>query len=354
MSDDHLANRTLSPSFNSSFSLDPLLLNDGVPPADSALYELPRRALRGDSHSYSSRRPAPGPHGAPVPRQRFLGPCSVYLLVHQHDRRFKIGRSQAPVWRAQNLPEAPFIDWHNSLQVTFPNQSRASQIERMLHKALADFRLDLTLSHRAPWDGSTEWFAQSAFRHAINLLRVTPTAGDLSSLAQLLPLNQASVASSGASNDTAELRVLAPDDATTTLLAIQERQDNAAAYNLQQIGIVVELLTVLDWSLRIELHPCQTQPTPRPTIVRIHGLRDDWSEAIMQARFSVLDSERWALHTGYAVPKLQVVPLVRLMRYSTTSPQALELVVNDLKVIGRLPGGQDVVAQWTALCQRWT
>ena len=72
----------------------------------------------------------------------------------------------------------------------------------------------------------------------------------------------------------------------------------------------------------------------------------------MKARFEVLDSDRWALHTGHAEPKPQVTPLVRLIRYSSTLPQTLELVVNDLKVIGRLPGGRDVVAQWRALCER--
>jgi hypothetical protein len=74
----------------------------------------------------------------------------------------------------------------------------------------------------------------------------------------------------------------------------------------------------------------------------------------MKARFEVQDSKRWALNTGDAKPKPQVAPLARLIRYSSTSPQALKLVVNDLKVVGRLPGGHDKVAQWKALCQRLT
>ena len=342
MSLDHLSN----PTFIPSFGLAPLVLADDSLPVP-ALANLPRHAWQG----HSPRRPARGPHGTSAKRQHFLGPCSVYLLVHQHDRRFKIGLSQAPLARAQHLPEAPCIDWRSSLQVVFPNQSRASQIERMLHKALAGFRLDLAALHRASWDGSTEWFAQSGFRHAINLLQVTPTAGDLSSLARMLPLDQDKLAGRGRGTWQEGQILNVRKDALTL---IQERYQQAAEHNRTQLAVIAEMLTVLSWSLRIEVQKSQERPTPLPSIVRIHGLKDDWSDAMMKARFEVLDSERWALHTGDAVPKPQVTPLVRLIRYSSTTPQALELVVNDLKVIGRLPGGYDVVAQWKALCQRLT
>ena len=342
MSHDQLSN----PIATASIGLAPPLANDS--PQATALAEFPHHAR--DGHSLL-RRPARGPHGTQVKRQRFLGPCSVYLLVHQQDRRFKIGLSQSPLARAQHLPEAPCIDWRSSIQVVFPNQSRASQIERMLHKALAGFRLDLTASYRTSWDGSTEWFNQSGFRHAINLLRVTPTAGDLSSLARMLPLDQRVLA------DRSERKwqeANHPNEGKDALTLIQERHQQATEHNRQQLVVIAEMLTVLSWSLRIEIQKCQERPTPLPAMVRIHGLKDDWSEAMMKARFEVLDSERWALRTGDAKPKPQVTPLVRLIRYSSTSPEALELVVNDLKVIGRLPGGHDVVAQWKALCQRLT
>jgi hypothetical protein len=339
---DHLPN----PAFAPSFALASRLLDDDQPAA-ADLIELPGHA----PHRHAPRRFARGPHGSPVKRLRALGPCSVYLLVHQHDRRFKIGLSQTLRMRAQHLPEAPCIDWRSSLQVVFPNQSRASQIERMLHKGLAGFRLDLAAVYRASWDGSTEWFAQSGFRHAVNLLRVTPTAGDLSSLARMQPLDQA-LHRDREHGKWQEVEHL--NDSKDALTLIQERHYKAAEYNCQQLGVIAEMLTVLSWSLRIEVQKCQERPVPLPAIIRIHGLKDDWSPAMMKARFEVLDSERWALHTGDAAPKPQVTPLVQLIRYSSTAPQALELVVNDLKLIGRLPGGHDVVAQGKALCQRLT
>ena len=316
----------------------------------SEVSELSRHTRYVDVYrSQPLRRPARGPHGTTARRARVLRPCSVYLLVHQHDRRFKIGLSQAPLRRAQHLPEAPCIDWRSSLHVVFPNQGRAAQIERMLHKALAGFRLDFRTAHGSAWDGSTEWFTQSGFRHAINLLRVTPTAGDLSSLAQMLPLDQELFLDRGSGKWKEAYQATDGKDALTL---IQERHQQAAEHNRQQLSGIAEMLTVLSWSLRIEVQRSQERPTPVPAIVRIHGLRNDWSEAMMKARFEVLDSERWALRTGDAAPKPQVTPLVRLIRYSSTSPQTLELVVNDLKMIGRLPGGRDVVAQWRALCQR--
>ena len=342
MSHDQLSNLIAT----ASIGLAPPLANDS--PQATALAEFPHHAR--DGHSLL-RRPARGPHGTQVKRQRFLGPCSVYLLVHQQDRRFKIGLSQRPLARAQHLPEAPCIDWRSSIQVVFPSQGRASQIEHMLHKALAGFRLDLAAIHRTSWDGSTEWFNQSGFRHAINLLRVTPTAGDLSSLVRMLPLDQRVLA------DRSERKwqeANHPNEGKDALTLIQERHQQAAEHNRQQLVVIAEMLTVLSWSLRIDIQKCQERPTPLPAMVRVHGLKDDWSEAMMKARFEVLDSERWALRTGDAKPKPQVTPLVRLIRYSSTSPEALELVVNDLKVIGRLPGGHDVVAQWKALCQRLT
>ena len=83
-----------NPSAAASFDLASLPIAEVSPPA-SAVDKFPRNA----QHSHLLHRPNRGPHGAPVKRSRFLGPCSVYLLVHQHDRRFKIGLSQEVIGR---------------------------------------------------------------------------------------------------------------------------------------------------------------------------------------------------------------------------------------------------------------
>ena len=346
--------RTLTPTPSAPLAGGLYAFPHASDPSDSpdrlALMPNPPRAIA--AHRPWPRRPARGPHAAKVLRRRFNGPCYVYLLVHQHDRRFKIGLSQDPVLRAHNLREAPCVDWGSSVQVALPNPGRAAQVERMLHKALAGFRLDFRPMHAQAWDGSTEWFDQSGFRHAINLLRVTPTGGERSDLARLRPLDQpSSEESSGSGQVQTEAR---HHEAQAALTLAEVRQQQAAQYNLQQIAVIAEVLTVLSWELRIEVQDKQDLPHASPTIVCIHGLRHDWSEAMMKARFEVVDSELWALQTGHADPARRVWPLVRLIRYSSTAPDSLELVVNDLKAIGRLPGGVKVVAQWKALCQRLT
>ena len=88
-------------------------------------------------------------------RKTHTGPCAVYLIVHGNGRRFKIGLSNDAWIRGQSLPEGLAIQWHRSLQVVLPSRARAHQIESMLHRALAGFRLDLSKG-AGGWDGSTE------------------------------------------------------------------------------------------------------------------------------------------------------------------------------------------------------
>ena len=109
--------------------------------------------------------------------------------MHQTQNRFKIGKSLAPKTRFANLPEANEVDFLRSVQVVLRDQTRAGQIESLLHKALADFRLyrlasadiqDLgvqsipNLPSDDKWDGQTEWFTLSAFRHAVQILQKIP------------------------------------------------------------------------------------------------------------------------------------------------------------------------------------
>ena len=94
----HLSNSTAATSFDLA----------SLPVAEASLrtfavMEFPRHA----QHSYVLRRPIKGPHGAPVNLRRFLGPCSVSLLVRQHDRRFRIGLSQEVIGRAHGQLRRP-------------------------------------------------------------------------------------------------------------------------------------------------------------------------------------------------------------------------------------------------------
>lgn len=111
-----------------------------------------------------------------------MRPSYVYLFVHATENRFKIGRSQSPATRLAQLPEADQIDRIQSLQVLLPDRRRAEQVESLLHKGLAGFRLQLSWLGDSDalkvdtslWDGATEWFSLSGLRHAMALLRAVP------------------------------------------------------------------------------------------------------------------------------------------------------------------------------------
>ena len=71
-------------------------------------------------------------------------PSYVYLFVHATENRFKIGKSQSPVDRLAQLPEAGQIDGTQSLRVALPDRQRAGQVESLLHRGLAGYRLQLS------------------------------------------------------------------------------------------------------------------------------------------------------------------------------------------------------------------
>lgn len=293
-------------------------------------------------HGLTSRPPRRGhparhknPHGSQRRRLAPTGGCYVYLLVHAAEQRFKIGLSQNPTARACQLPEAQDLALERSLQVLLPGFQRAIEVERMLHKALAGFRMRLEGPAGQSWDGSTEWFSLPGLRHAINLLRVTPVDDDPSKLAQLQTLEGAPYQNP-----------LVPESQTPA----QVRREQAVEYNLQRLSEISGVLATLRQHLKIELRTV-TDATGRTDRLCIHDLRNAWEPKLLKARFEVVASALWELRTGHLNAKRQRVPLVRLIRYSDDTPGMLELVVNDLSLIRRLPAGERVVAMWRAMCK---
>jgi hypothetical protein len=47
------------------------------------------------------------------------------------------------------------------------------------------------------------------------------------------------------------------------------------------------------------------------------------------------------------------VPLVTLIRYQEDKPTTLELEIQDMAMIRKLPGGFQVMTMWRALCGRY-
>ena len=84
----------------------------------------------------------------------------VYLLVHSHEARFKIGKSADVLARARALGIREF-SLEKSWVLKVPNETRALQVEQALHRIFDPWRVPKdVLRGRAPLPrkGYTEWF----------------------------------------------------------------------------------------------------------------------------------------------------------------------------------------------------
>ncbi len=87
-------------------------------------------------------------------------PGAVYLLPHATHTRFKVGWSVQPMQRIRQLPEYPVqLDLNGAQVAWFAQAQRARQVERVLHRTLAPYRVDL--DHDG--SGCTEWFSTRGF-----------------------------------------------------------------------------------------------------------------------------------------------------------------------------------------------
>lgn len=271
----------------------------------------------------------------------------VYLLVHLTQNRFKIGKSIAPTTRFANLPEANEVDTVRSLQVILPHQKRAGEIESLLHKALAEFRLDhlewmgntdmqteSTPGWSDHWDGKTEWFALPALRHAIALLKKIPRLhGPQGTALQTL---------------TGEPW---PDQALEFLTVRQRHSKELEQYNLARFDEIFDVLVVISRQHRIGWLPSATPELSAGTL-HIEGFKTQWEPDMITVRFGVTSSSLWELKTGRRVkttkslttnseiPTTELVcPLVKLIAYSKANPNDLELVFNSQEAIRKVPEG---------------
>lgn len=303
-----------------------------------AISPLSHRRVRATGHSRRPPSRACGAGAHPKPRDS-KGGCYVYLLLHASQHRFKIGLSHDPARRAWSLPEAQDIARERSIQVLLPSHQRASQVERMLHKALAGFRMKLLAPDGAAWDGSTEWFSLPGLPHAINLLKAMPVDGDPGELAQLQTLDGQPYKNALA------VELVTP---------AQQRRQLAGEHNLRQITAIVGVLTSLRPYVPMQLGRASDLPG-KPWCLRLQGLKTLWEPSMLKARFEVVASGLWTLQTGRADRSRaqgQTVPLVRLIRYSQTEPGTLELVLTDWKLIRPLPAGVRLLGAWGALLVR--
>ena len=308
-----------------------------------------------------------GVRGVWLPRRRraLASPrvSYVYLLVHQTQNRFKIGRSLAPKTRFANLPEADEVDVLRSLQVMLRDQTRACQIESLLHKALADFRLDRLAWYGVRdlgvqmlpswawddvWDGETEWFALPAFRHAVEILwKIPGLNGPPVSALQTLEgqpwLEQA----------------FEPDPLEQQFKAMQ-------AYNLARFDEIFDVLMVISRQHRMVWTP-SLKPEMSAGSLRIESLKSQWAPDMVNVRFLVTSSTLWELKTQQPPAGKKYVshredgavdeaicPIVKFITYSKSCPEDLELIFNAVDSLSTVPSGPQVLERLLAFTVGFT
>jgi len=285
-------------------------------------------------------------------------PCFVYILVHATEQRMKIGMSDTPKIRLNQLPEAGQIDRARSLQLELPNRQRASQVESSLHKALGEQRLELTWTHAAGlnglsagprWDGATEWFHLRGLSSAIEILHALPGLSDEGSL-QLQTLDG---------------KPYWLEPGYETLTHAEWLRHDACRYNLNRIERICDVLTQINRCLKLRWR-YSTVSSTHSGILRIQGFKRWWDPENLPPRMLVLTNELWALKTGKPAiqaafqPPLQstanqtvasvsppdYVSLLTLIRYASDDPNDLELVFNISSRIRKLPAGLKIARRW--------
>lgn len=294
----------------------------------------------------------------------------LYVFAHAHENRFKIGRSDLPLRRLANLPEADQIDHIQSFRLELPDRRRAIEVESMLHKALASFRLELTwlnastLGHQQVqrWDGATEWFSLSGMHHVMDLLRALPESSSI----QRIPLQ------------TLDGQPYVVDAPLKFKNESDQQRHEARQYNLERLDHICNSVIQIKRHLKVSWHDNKNSKAPTGSsvcslstggILRVHGYRGWWDLENLAPRMGITDHALWNLKTGKTVNALKpcrtgrrpnafathvtpgasspVTSLVALIRFASDKPDDLELVFHHPDRLQKVPAGVDIHRRWT-------
>lgn len=267
-------------------------------------------------------------------------PCHVYLLVHRYEPRFKIGISVEPAVRLTALPEAHQIDEVQSLTLCLPSQHRALRIEKIMHKALDDFRVLVRSSLGLSWPGGTEWFHLDGFLHAVDLLQRMPR---------------------GRTQETLRLQRLDGGEVDESLCIWKTqgderrlRKDTAARENVLQMRQIRTCFQAIapycSWSWRPATGAGtdalgRATPTQAERVV-IRGLADLWEPEALGARYALGFSKTWMFKTGKGRQGEDRRSMVSLIRFSAEQPKDLELHLIERQSMQAWPGAALMLRIW--------
>ena len=267
-------------------------------------------------------------------------PCHVYLLVHRYEPRFKIGVSIDPDSRMNSLPEYLEIDEEQSLSLCLSSQKRAFGIERILHKALEDFRLHIRGKVAKTWPGGTEWFHLEGFLHAVQLLEHVPTGRTQETL-RLQRLDGSEIDK--------HLYIWRAKSSEKTL-----RAERAARQNVIQIRKILAFLATVGKHCRLFWRPFAQasvdalgrHQSAQSERVVVMGLAELWEPGAIGPRFALSLSETWMFQTGKGQKSGEQQSLLTIIRFSAEQPKDLEFELIDRQNILRWPAGVLILRIW--------
>lgn len=272
--------------------------------------------------------------------EKGMRPCHVYFLVHRNEPRFKIGLSVDPKDRLTALPEAFEIDEEQSLTLCLASESRAHRIEKILHRALDDFRLVVYSQDGSSWPGGTEWFHLDGFLHAVDLLEHVPRGRTQETL-RLCRLDGSEVDRSLYSwRDTGR--------------ALRIRRETAWRENVIKMRRIQSALKAIEPHRRLSWRSATEASidalgrtiAAMPEMLVVRRLSDLWEPGAIGPRYAMGMSETWMFQTGGRGKVNELRSMVSLIRFSVEKPKDLEIHLIDRKIIQTWPGAALMLRIW--------
>ena len=337
-------------------------------------------------HHHGPRRSVVTAHcqAQPPAEQELLSrrnqPCSVYLLVHEFEPRFKIGLSQDPLRRAMILPDSPQLQWDACVKATLPTRDRAYQVERAMHKALAVFRIRVRGEDGQVWDGGSEWFDLKGLSHAVNLLSMMPEGEDSEKLIEVTTITDESYlglsqrlnfhhsremrhfkAAHGnvrhmievvnlmrrINDDLTVVRGL-PQEQTLSAMAARRNAVHDHYYGYDGKGEEEEAGEASkDPQAR---HARQSRiPDTGHEVIYIYGLGNHWESNLLAERFQLSDSQFWMFDTGMKRGFNRQATWMTRIEFDPEQKSTLVLTMQEQGRLKTLPGGPRMLQRWDEL-----
>lgn len=275
----------------------------------------------------------------------------VYLLMQKMGAYFKIGISNDPQRRADEIEVVVGLDRALSVMVLYPSRRRALKVERSMHGALNDFRISLDC-FSSNVIGHTEWFRIEGWDLAVNLIKRIPTHKNAH--AKLLGLG---------GDVLTDMEALTENHYRAMRTELDEViHSNMRNFNRLSAAFFKVASCVLKGELQIEksnmkiapqaldVKGCANKVTKFSVLqIKIKGLHRRWDAEELRLRFALMDTSLYQLRTYSKRPGKATVSLLKRIEKLNVAGDELVLQVFDGPWLKKLPAGGDLYERWVYL-----